>query len=140
MNFGVQLEYFPLYARDFTATAGGFGPFISLGAQISYYDPKTYSLMGPLGTTENTFPNYLTPSGGKPHGYTSDSGTVLSVVSSIGTRYNLSTVSDLMVDLRLQYFNSNWVDGLNPNADLYKANRAKDWLVWFNVVYIYYVQ
>ena len=45
-----------------------------------------------------------------------------------------------MVDLRLQYFNSNWVDGLNPNADLYKANRAKDWLVWFNVGYIYYVQ
>ena len=56
MNFGIQLEYFPMYARDFTATVGGFGPFISLGTQISYYDPKTYSLMGPLGTTEKLFP------------------------------------------------------------------------------------
>jgi hypothetical protein len=65
---------------------------------------------------------------------------VWSVVSSVGTRYKLSPLSDLMVDFRFQYFNSNWVDGLNPNPDLYKENQAKDWLVWFNVGYILYLQ
>jgi hypothetical protein len=45
-----------------------------------------------------------------------------------------------MVDLRLQYYFSDWVDGLKPNPDLYKENKANDWLVWFNVGYIYYLQ
>jgi hypothetical protein len=45
-----------------------------------------------------------------------------------------------MIDLRFQYyFFSNWVDGLNPNPEIYKENKANDWLVWFNVGYIYYL-
>lgn len=140
MNIGMQLEYFPLSIRDFTATIGSYGPFISLGAQYSYYNPSAYSLMGPLGSPQNTFPKYLTPSEGKPHGYTNDADEVWSVVSSVGTRYKLSPLSDLMVDLRFQYYFSNWVDGLNPNPDLYKENRSNDWLVWFNVGYIFYLQ
>jgi hypothetical protein len=45
-----------------------------------------------------------------------------------------------MIDLRFQYFFSNWVDGLNPNpAAYYKENKANDWLVWLNG-YIYYPQ
>jgi hypothetical protein len=62
------------------------------------------------------------------------------VVSSVGTRYKLAPLSDLMVDLRFQYFFSNWVDGLNPNPTIYKENKANDWLVWFNFGYIYYLQ
>jgi hypothetical protein len=139
LNAGMQLEFYPLSVRDFTTIEGSFGPYVSLGAQFSFYNPDTYSLMGPLGTVQNTYPNYLTPSDGQPHGYTSDSGNVFSVVSSVGTRYKLSPISDVLVDLRFQYFNSNWIDGLNPNADLYKGNRSKDWLVWFSVGYIYYM-
>jgi hypothetical protein len=45
-----------------------------------------------------------------------------------------------MVDLRLQYYFSDWVDGLKPNPELYKENKANDWLVWLNVGYIYYLQ
>jgi hypothetical protein len=41
-----------------------------------------------------------------------------------------------MIDLRFQYYFSNWVDGLNPNPEIYKENKANDWLVWFNVGYI----
>jgi hypothetical protein len=139
-NVGIQLEYFPFSVREFTVNEGSFGPYISFGAQFSYYNPETYSLMGPLGSPNYTYPNYLAPSDGKPHGYTSDPGSVLSVVSSVGTRYKLSPLADLLVDVRFQNFNSNWVDGLNPNPDLYKGNRSKDWLVWFNVGYIYYLQ
>jgi hypothetical protein len=62
----VQLEYFPLSIRDFTAVTGSFAPFVSLGGQISYYDAKASSTLGPLGTPATTFPKYLTPSEGRP--------------------------------------------------------------------------
>jgi len=139
MNAGVQLEFYPFSIRDFMATTGSFSPFVSLGAQYSFYDPEASSTLGPLGLAATTFPKYLDPSDGKPHGFTNDSGNVWSIVSSLGTRYKLDTMSDLMVDLRMQYYFSNWVDGLNPNPDKYPENKAKDWLVWFNVGYIYYL-
>ena len=87
-----------------------------------------------------TFPKYLDPSEGRPYGFSTETGTVWSIVSSIGTRYKLAPLSDLMIDFRLQYFSSDWVDGLNENRDLYKENKANDWLAWLNVGYIYYLQ
>ncbi len=138
-NFGMQLEYFPLNIRDFTAVTGSFAPFVSLGGQISYYDAKASSTLGPLGTPATTFPKYLTPSEGRPFGFSTEKNTVWSVVSSVGTRYKIDDSADLLVDLRLQYFFSNWVDGLNPNPEIYKENKANDWLIWFNVGYIHYL-
>lgn len=139
-NIGMQLEYFPLSIRDFTSRIGSLGPFISLGGQFSQYDAKVSSTMGPLGTPLTTFPKYLTPTDNRPYGFSTETGTVWSVISSVGTRYKLTPLQDLMVDLRFQYFFSNWIDGLNPNPDIYKENKANDWLVWFNVGYIYYLQ
>jgi hypothetical protein len=139
-NIGMQLEYFPFSIRDFTSTIESWGPFISLGAQFSFYNAKASSTMGPLGTPLTTFPKYITPSDGRSNGFSTETGSVWSVVSSVGTRYKLAPLSDLMVDLRLQYYFSDWVDGINQNKDLYKENKANDWLVWFNVGYIYYLQ
>jgi hypothetical protein len=34
-NIGMQLEYFPLSIRDFTASIGSLGPFVSLGAHLA---------------------------------------------------------------------------------------------------------
>ena len=45
-----------------------------------------------------------------------------------------------MIDLRWQYYFSNWVDGLNPDPNIYKENKANEWLVWLNFGYIYYIQ
>ena len=139
-NIGMQLEFFPWSIRDFTSTIESWGPFVSLGAQFSFYNAEVSSTMGPLGTPLTTFPKYLVPTDDRPYGYSTESGSVWSVVSSVGTRYKLAPLSDLMVDLRLQYYFSDWVDGLKPNPDLYKENKANDWLVWFNVGYIYYLQ
>lgn len=139
-NIGMQLEFFPLSIRDFTATIGSFGPFISLGGQFSFYNAKASSSLGPLGTPLTTFPKYLTPTDNRAYGFSNEGGSVWSVVSSIGTRYKLAPLSDLMVDLRFQYFFSDWVDGLKPNPTYYKENKANDWLIWFNVGYIYYLQ
>ncbi|MBC5838971.1 THC0290_0291 family protein [Flavobacterium muglaense] len=139
-NIGVQLEYFPLSIRKFTAEIGSLGPFISLGGQFSYYNAKASSTLGPLGTPLTTFPKYLTPTDNRPYGFSTEGGTVWSVVSSVGTRYKLSPLRDLMLDVRFQYYFSNWVDGLNPNPAIYKENKANDWLVWVNVGYIYHLQ
>lgn len=132
-NIGMQLEYFPLSIRDFTSTVGALAPFISLGGQFSFYDPEAYSTLGRLDAPGTLPIKYI--------GATQNSsGTVWSVVGSVGTRYKLAPLSDLMVDFRLQYYFSNWVDGLNPNPSRYPENKANDWLVWFNVGYIYYIQ
>lgn len=139
-NLGMQLEFYPLSIRDFTSQIQSWAPFISLGGQFSFYDAKAYSTMGPLGTPLTTFPKFLVPSDGRPYGFSNESGPVWSIVSSVGTRYKLAPFSDLMIDLRLQYYFSNWVDGLHPNPEIYKENKARDWLVWFNLGYIYYMQ
>ncbi len=139
-NIGMQLEYFPFSIRQFTATIGSLGPFVSLGGQFSFYNAKASSTLGPLGTPLTTFPKYLVPSDGRPYGFSTESGSVWSIVSSVGTRYKLTPLSDLMVDLRFQYYFSDWVDGINQNKALFKENKANDWLVWFNVGYIYYLQ
>lgn len=133
-NIGMQLEYFPLSIREFSATPGKLAPFVSLGAQFSYYKPEAYSELGPgLGELLEVTPvKYI-------DGVTNEAGTVWSVVASVGTRYKLTILSDLMIDLRWQYYFSNWVDGLNPNPDVYTENKANDWLVWLNVGYIYYL-
>ena len=134
-NLGMQLEYFPLSIRDFTATIGGWAPFVSLGGQFSFYDPEAWSTIGDgqLNTPATTPIKYFNAT-------QNEGGSVWSIVSSVGTRYKLAPLSDLMVDLRLQYYFSNWVDGLNPNPSLYPENKANDWLVWLNVGYIYYLE
>ena len=139
-NIGMQLEYFPFSIRDFSARVESFGPFISLGGQFSFYNTKASSTLGPLGTPLTTFPKYLVASDGHQYGFSNEGSTVWSIVSSVGTRYKLAPLSDLMVDFRLQYYFSDWVDGLNPNRTQFKENKANDWLVWFNVGYIYYLQ
>lgn len=131
-DIGMQLEYFPLSIRDFSATLGAWGPFMSLGAHFSFYDPKAYSDFGALDTPLTTPVKYI--------GATqNEGGTVWSVVGSVGTRYKLTTLSDLMIDLRWQYYFSDWVDGLRPDPDLHKENKANDWNVWLNFGYIYYI-
>ena len=132
-NIGMQLEFFPLSIRDFTATIGSLAPFVSFGGQFSFYDPKAYSILGKLNIPSTTPVKYFNAT-------QNSGGTVWSVVTSVGTRYKVSPLSDLMVDLRFQYFFSNWVDGLNPDPKIYKENKANDWLVWFNFGYIYYLQ
>lgn len=133
-NIGVQLEYYPLSIEEFSASVGKLAPFVSLGGQFSWYTPEAYSTLGPLNTPITTPEKYA--NGAR----TNDSGTVWSVVSSVGTRYKLTVMSDLMVDMRLQYYFSDWVDGMRPDPAIYKENKANDWNVWFNVGYIYYIQ
>ena len=140
-NIGMQLEYYPFSIRNFTSSTGGWGPFISLGGQYSFYSPKVQTSFGDgvLLNENNIFPKYWIASEGKPHGFSNDKGSTWSLVSSVGTRYKLTPLSDLIVDLRFQYYFDNWVDGLNPNPTLFPENKSNDWNVWLNFGYIYYL-
>jgi hypothetical protein len=140
-NIGMQLEFYPFSIRDFTSNTGTFGPFLSLGGQFSFYKPEVGTTYGDgrLLNQANIYPKYWTPSDGQAHGFTNEKGSTWSVVSSVGSRYKLTPLSDLILDLRFQYYFSNWVDGLNPNEDLYPENKANDWNVWLNFGYIYYL-
>ncbi|HKX85218.1 MAG TPA: hypothetical protein VJL37_01005, partial [Flavobacterium sp.] len=140
-NIGMQLEFYPFSIRDFTSNTGTFGPFLSLGGQFSFYKPEVGTTYGDgrLLNQANIYPKYWTPSDGEAHGFTNEKGSTWSIVSSVGSRYKLTPLSDLILDLRFQYYFSNWVDGLNPNEDLYPENKANDWNVWLNFGYIYYL-
>ena len=139
VNLGFQLEYNFRDIHDFERTYGAFAPYIALGPQIGYYTAKATSELGELGTIATTHPKYLIPSDGHPYGFSNESKTVFSGVLNIGTRYKLSPLSDLVFDMRAQYFNSDWVDGLNPNPELFKENKNNDWLTFVGLGYIYYL-
>jgi hypothetical protein len=131
-DLGMQLEYFPFSIREFSATDGAFAPFIGLGAHYSFYQNGTYSKLGPMDTTISTPTKYY-------GAWSDEGGSTWSVVSSVGSRYKLTPLSDLFVELRWQYYFTDWVDGLKPDPEIYTENKANDWNLWLNFGYIYYL-
>ncbi|HEU4791370.1 MAG TPA: glutamate dehydrogenase [Flavobacterium sp.] len=138
-GLGMQLEYNFKHIHDFEREIGSWAPYISLGPQISYYNATATSTLGEMGDPLITPAKYLIPSDGHPHGYSNESKAVFSATLNLGTRYKLTTMSDLILDIRAQYFASDWVDGLNPNKDLFKENKQNDWLTFVGLGYIYYL-
>ncbi len=131
-DIGMQIEYFPKSIRAFQAFSYKFAPFISLGVHYTSFNPKASTDYGD-GNILNTsnFYSYWEPGSIDP-----SSGSSWSIVTSVGVRYKLSVLSDLMLDLRWQLFFNDWVDGLNHQLSYNKYN---DWLIWLNFGYIYYL-
>ncbi|KFF04814.1 THC0290_0291 family protein [Flavobacterium reichenbachii] len=141
LGLGAQIEFSPfMKIHDFENTIGGLSPYMSLGFQVSYYSTKVGSHLGDINLPAVTPGKYLTPSDGRAHGFSSEDGVVLSATAGVGVHYKLTTMSDLMFETRFQMYNSDWIDGLNPNKDIYKENKSNDWQVWFNFGYIYYLE
>ncbi|EDP71057.1 hypothetical protein FBALC1_01197 [Flavobacteriales bacterium ALC-1] len=140
-DIGMQLEFFPRSIRGFAAGVYSFAPFVSLGAHYVSYRPSvftTYNNGDPLNP--NDVGNIEDPnnfySRWDPGSINASNGSTWSIVSSVGTRYKLSILSDLMIDLRFQYFFNDFTDGLNHQLS---SNKTNDWLVWLNLGYIYYL-
>lgn len=138
-SLGTQIEYSFIHIHDFENTIGSFNPYIGIGPQISFYTTTATSELGQLGDVDVTYPKYLIPSDGHAHGYANESKSVFSVALNLGTRYKLSKMSDLALDIRAQYFASDWVDGLNPNKDAFTENKNNDWLTFVGIGYIFYL-
>ena len=131
-DIGMQIEYFPLSIRSFQSFGYSFAPFVSLGAHFTAYNPKVATIYGDQDPSNTA--NYY--SFWQPGSIDPSSGSTWSVVGSLGVRYKLNIISDIMLDLRWQYYTSDWVDGLNHQLN---SNKANDWLAWLNVGYIYYL-
>ncbi len=136
-DIGSQLEYFPLSIRDFSSRNGSFAPFISAGAHFVSFDPEVYSELGALNSPATTPLKYL-------NAFQQEGDSTWSIVASVGVRYKLGELSDLMLDMRWQHYFSNWVDGLNPslanNGSVpVPENKSNDWIYWVNFGYIVYL-
>ena len=138
LDIGTQLEFYPLSIRSFQAFSYRFAPFVSLGVHYTSFTPEvttTYANPDPnaIGDVTDSTNFY---SFWDPESVDASPGGTWSVVTSVGVRYKLDKLSDLMLDLRFQYYTSDWVDGLNHQLEF---NQNNDWLVWLNVGYIYYL-
>ena len=146
LDIGTQLEFFPLSIRDFQGFAYSFAPFVSIGVHYTSFSPKastTYTNPNPnaIGDVFDRtniyslwFENF--PVGSDSYPINLDGGGAFSVVSSVGFRYILTKLSDLMLDLRWQLYFDDWIDGLNHQLE---SNKFNDWLLWLNFGYIYYL-
>jgi hypothetical protein len=142
LDAGMQLEYFPFSMKEFSYAINGLAPFVSLGAHITSYNPKAFTTYND-GDATNLY-NYYDPWHLNRDGSVRDTdfikfknGTSFSIVGSIGTRYKLTRMSDLMVDLRLQYYFNDSIDGLDHKL---ASNQANDYLIWLNFGYIFYLE
>jgi len=138
LDIGTQLEFFPLSLRSFEAFGHLLAPYASLGVHYTYFSPKvktTYANPNQLAIGDVTDSSNFY-SGWAPGSVDASPGGTFSMVSSIGVRYKIGKLSDIVVDLRGQYYFNDWVDGLNHNLD---SNQYNDWLIWLNVGYIIYL-
>ena len=133
LGVGLQLEYFPFQTDDYLFRGNGFSPFISVGGQFSNYTSTATSTLGPLGLASTTPVKYM-------NAYKNESKAVGSVSAGFGTRYKLGNSDALLMDVRFQYFFSDWVDGLNPNSRVYTENQSNDWMTVISFGYVYYLE
>lgn len=128
-SVGAQLEFYPFKTDDYSRAI--FSPYVSVGSQVTSYSVKATSELGPIGTPLTTPTKYI-------DGFKSDSGVVLSATASIGFRVKLSEYHALIADARLQYFFTDWMDGMNPDRRIYDENKTNDYSATLNVGYVYY--
>jgi len=129
IEIGTHLEYYPMGIRDFTNFGYMLSPYISLGVHYVRYNPDAYSDLGDLDNPKVYFPAF-------ENGINLEAGNTFSVVGSLGVRYRLGMTSDLLLESRWMYYDSDWLDGLNVQG---KQNMFNDFAFWFSLGYVYYL-
>ena len=132
LSFGTQLEYYPFGIYNPSGNKKNLAPYISLGVHYASFNPEASSTLGPLGIAATTPTKYN-------NAFSSERGNTFSIVGNLGSRIKLDDYTDFLVDMRWQYFDSDWVDGLNPNKALYSENKYNDWLFSVNVGVVFYL-
>ena len=136
LDVGMQLEYFPLSIRSFQAFAYRFAPFVSLGVHWTSSSPQASSDFGNIYNPAFVYQPWVTNVPQDFYPISEETRSAWSMVTSVGVRYKLTPLSDLMLDLRWQLYFDDWIDGLNHTLN---SNKYNDWLVWLNFGYIYYL-
>lgn len=126
---GLSLEYhfFGIKeARDFAVL---FAPFIGLGVNFVHYQPDAYSDLGPLDSPKVVFRTF-------EDGIFLESGNTFAIQGMAGLRYRLGRFNDIQLEARALYYDSDRIDGLDVQGP---QNKFNDFVLWFNVGYIYYL-
>lgn len=138
LDFGSQLEFFPLSIHAFQASTFRISPYLSAGIHYTLFFPEastSYENPDPTAIGDiNNVSNFF--SGWEPGSIDPSRGGTFSLVTSVGFRYKINVMSDIVVDLRWQNYFSDWVDGLNHQLN---SNTNNDWLLWLNIGYVYYI-
>lgn len=140
IDLGVQLEYFPYSLKEFSYLRNVFWPFASFGVHVTSYNPRVFTSYGDgnIDNLNNFYSPWYLYSDGTVRDtefITQKQGYAVSLVASVGTRYKISFLSDLMLDLRFQHFFNDKIDGLDHKLP---SNKANDYLVWLNLGYVFY--
>lgn len=159
-DIGTQIEWFPRSIRSFQAFSYLLAPYVSLGihytssspqASTDYIGPTTGTPDGPefgdiydprnfysYWYEDERFLPARNADGARTYPYPIRPGNFSdwSMVTSVGVRYKIGVLSDLLLDLRWQLYFNDWVDGFNHKLSYNKFN---DWLIWLNVGYVYYL-
>lgn len=136
-EIGSNLEYFIFNLRDFSNGSHKIGPYVSVGARLVSFFPKANSSMGPLNSSTSTPIKYR-------NSFQIRNNFTMAATASIGMRYKLTQMSDLVLDARWHYYFSDYIDGLNPSEENNGAipvpeNKSNDWMFGINVGYIFYL-
>lgn len=145
-EIGTQLEYYPFSIRDFAAGGYKFAPFVSAGIHWVHFSPEVKSSIGRLQNAPNRFGELEPSTPAKYVGaFQNKNGSTFAAIASVGVRYKLTKMSDLMLDGRWHIYFSDYVDGLNPSSKNnggipVPENKSNDWMFWLNVGYIFYLE
>ena len=146
-DIGTQIEYFPRSIRSFQAFSYLLAPYVSLGIHYTSSSPQASTTYGDGNVFDggniyqfwyekDIFLPPLQPGEMREYPINTSPISDWSMVTSVGVRYKIGVLSDLLLDLRWQLYFNDWVDGFNHKLSYNKFN---DWLLWLNVGYIYYL-
>lgn len=126
---GTHLEYHPMGIRDFTNFAVLFAPYIGLGVHYVHYRPDAFSELGELDNPKVLFPTFQ-------GGLNLEPGNTFAIVGYGGVRYRLGRSSDLLIEGRAQYYDTDLLEGLVTQGP---QNKFNDFVLWLSLGYVYYL-
>ncbi|WP_434037348.1 THC0290_0291 family protein [Formosa sp. 4Alg 33] len=125
INTGAFLEYYPLSNKKFYYHLMDFSPYAIFGFQYIYAQPGANTT-----NPRDLYSEWL------PGSVNTGTFNALSIDTGVGLRYKVSDYSDFLIEAKVQFYTSDWVDGLNHQLSYNKNNDA---LIWINIGYVYYI-
>jgi len=129
-NVGFQLEYYPFEIDDYSKAI--LSPYIASGFQINMYSANATSTLGSIGNSNTVPTKYV-------DGFKDSSGMAFSMTGALGVRYKVSPKGALVLEGQFRYYFSDWIDGMNPDPNIYKENRNNDFAGTLQIGYVYYL-
>lgn len=129
-NVGFQLEYYPFEIDDYSKSI--LSPYLASGFQINAYSANATSTLGSIGNSNTVPTKYV-------DGFKDSSGIALSMTGALGVRYKVSPSGALVLEGQFRYYFSDWIDGMNPDPNIYKENKNNDFAVTIQIGYVYYL-